>query len=327
LRVLPSYELYQWFSDGPTRVEVKKAKSQLHHFSVDGKSDDGLTLNSYVGCAHRCVYCYAAYEWTPNFYDVVVVRTNSNQLLERELEGWKEPAVDPVFLSSATDCYQPLEGKYRITRKCVETLQKHGVPYCILTKSSSIVRDLDLHASYRDKCIIAWSLTTLDDRVKKTIEPGASTAYGVLRALQVLSERGITTGVNIDPIIPGLTDDSKDLAEIVKQVSQHGAKFVNAAYLRLRPDIWDRLQKLFRDMGRPDVVSLVRSLYFEQPTKLNGYLTIRSDYAKNKLDEIRRTAQGENIDFGFPSGASGSSQCGAVSLTPKQLWVQVPLTV
>ncbi len=122
--------------------------------------------------------------------------------MEKELESWREPSLGPVFLSSATDSYQPLEGRYRLTRKSVEILQSHGVPYYVFTKSASIVRDLDLHASYRDKCMIVWSLTTLDEQLKRVLEPGASTAQGMLKALKLASDRGITAGVNIDPNHP-----------------------------------------------------------------------------------------------------------------------------
>lgn len=129
------------------KVETLEYSGDVYDFEV---ANDRSFCAPYV-TLHNC---YATYEWSPDFYDVVYAKTNAANVLERELVGWKDGEIKPVFIASATDCYQPVEGLLRPTRKCVEVLQKNGVPYYISTKSGSILRDLSLHASYRDKCFI-----------------------------------------------------------------------------------------------------------------------------------------------------------------------------
>ncbi|MGI0036970.1 MAG: radical SAM protein, partial [Nitrososphaera sp.] len=126
-----------WYSGSPT-LESKRSKSLIHPFVVKGY--DGLTINPYQGCHHRCAYCYATYEWSPDFYDKVYSKVNAAEVLEGQLAKWKSQTIRPVMVSSATDCYQPAELRFGLTRKCVEVLQKYNVPYYVFTKSALIER-------------------------------------------------------------------------------------------------------------------------------------------------------------------------------------------
>ena len=158
-----------WYSKKAPEFETKHSKSLLHPFMV--KEHEGLTVNPYQGCHHRCGYCYATYEWSPKFYDKIYAKNNASQILENQLKSWKSKTTDPVMISSATDPYQPAELKYGITRKCIQILQKYNVPYYIFTKSSIIKRDLELHKRYNNNCFIVWSITTCDEKLRRVIEP------------------------------------------------------------------------------------------------------------------------------------------------------------
>jgi DNA repair photolyase len=111
-----------WYSKNSLVFETKHSKSILHPFSVKGHR--GLTINPYQGCQHRCGYCYATYEWSPEFYDKIYAKSNAPEVLESQLKSWKSDTIEPVMISSATDSYQPAELKYGLTKKCIEILQK-----------------------------------------------------------------------------------------------------------------------------------------------------------------------------------------------------------
>lgn len=291
---------YRWWKERVPLIKIKFSRSILHRFSDPIGASEGLTINPYVGCMHRCIYCYATYEWVPEFYDVVQVKVNAPDILSRELSNLKD-RNHPVFIASATDCYQPYEGIYKLTRKCVEVLQKKGVPYIILTKSGSIVRDLDLHARYKDRCIVAWSLTTLDSKVKKIIEPNASSPEGILKALSMFSKAGIVTGINVDPIIPGVNDDEAMLRKLVREVRDNGAKFISASVLRLRDDIWDRMRNLMESKGMVGELEKLKEVYFSDPFKLGYYFLAKQGYVESVMGLVKRLAEESGLSFGFPT--------------------------
>src|ERR1044072_4101442 len=130
-----------WHNGKAPIFEQKESKSIIHPFAV--KNYNGLAINPYQGCGHRCAYCYATYEWSPAFYDKVYAKSNASQVLDKQLAAWKATTIDPVMVSSATDAYQPAELRFELTRKCVKVLQKYNVPYYVFTKSVIIERDLE----------------------------------------------------------------------------------------------------------------------------------------------------------------------------------------
>jgi len=131
--------LSPWYKNSAPIFTAKESKSILHNFFVYGK--EGLTINPYNGCQHRCGYCYATYEWSQEFYDHIYAKINATDLLSKQIQSWKGNIINPVMIASATDAYQPAEIKYSLTRKCVEVLQEFEIPYYIFTKSSLIERD------------------------------------------------------------------------------------------------------------------------------------------------------------------------------------------
>ncbi len=190
-------------------LEEKKSRSIIHPFVI--KSYNGLTINPYQGCSHRCAYCYATYEWSPEFYDKIYAKSNAPEVLERELAAWSSDTVTPVMVSSATDPYQPAELRFQLTRRCVEVLQKYNVPYYVFTKSALIERDLELHRQYRHNCFIVWSITTCNEKKRRIIEPGTPPANKIFKVINKFADSGLCCGVNIDPIIPLVTDTEQEL--------------------------------------------------------------------------------------------------------------------
>ena len=110
------------------------------------------------------------------------------------------------MVSSATDAYQPAEIKYGLTRKCIEILQKYNVPYYVFTKSTNNRKRPPFPSKYKDDCFLVWSITTCDEKVRRVIEPGTPPAHSMFKVIKKFADAGVCCGVNIDPIIPFITD-------------------------------------------------------------------------------------------------------------------------
>lgn len=253
-----------WYSKKAPEFETKHSKSLLHPFMV--KEHEGLTVNPYQGCHHRCGYCYATYEWSPKFYDKIYAKNNASQILENQLKSWKSKTIDPVMISSATDPYQPAELKYGITRKCIQILQKYNVPYYIFTKSSIIKRDLELHKRYNNNCFIVWSITTCDEKLRRVIEPGTPPASVMFEIIKKFTNASIHCGVNVDPIIPLITDSPNNVESILDSSHNAGVCYVFGAVLRLRRDIWERMKIILKLLNiRNGFDEYKRIFGFEEP--------------------------------------------------------------
>jgi DNA repair photolyase len=229
-----------WYSNKAPNLETKSSKSLIHPFAVKGHK--GLTINPYQGCQHRCGYCYATYEWSPEFYDKIYGKSNAPEILESQLKTSKLKSRDPVMVSSATDPYQPAELRFGLTRRCVQVLQKYNVPYYVFTKSAIILRDINLHKEYRDNCFLVWSITTCDEKIRRIIEPGTPPSSIIFNVIKKFIDEGVCCAVNIDPILPLITESETHLERILDNCSKAGARYVFGALLRLRADIWERMK-------------------------------------------------------------------------------------
>jgi DNA repair photolyase len=169
------------------------------------------SLNPYMGCAHRCTFCYVrAFEaradrpWDDRYGSSIRVKTNVAAVLRRELArpSWQR---EPVAVGAATDPYQPAEGRYRLTRACIEALAEAASPFAVITRGPLIVRDIDVlaEASRRAEVSVAFSVPTLDHEIWKRTEPGTAAPRQRLRALSRLVEAGIDARVGMAPILPG----------------------------------------------------------------------------------------------------------------------------
>jgi DNA repair photolyase len=195
------------------------------------------TLNPYRGCTHGCHYCYARryhsqFEMNADdeFASVILVKTNVADVLARELArpSW---TGEYIAVGTATDCYQPIEGHYKLTRHCLEALLRARNPIGVITKGPMIVRDRDLLAelSRAAGCTVYMSVPTVDEDAWRILEPGTAHPLQRLRAVRELTDAGVTTGVLMNPIVPGFSSARAKIERTVKAIADHGARFSAAA--------------------------------------------------------------------------------------------------
>lgn len=202
------------------------------------------SINPYRGCEHGCIYCYArpahAYvDLSPglDFETRLFYKPQAAELLRRELAAPRY-RCKPIALGANTDPYQPIERRYRITRGILETLSEFDHPVMIVTKGAALIeRDLDLLASMAQRRLVsvAISLTTLDIRLKRTLEPRAASPSARVAAMRMLSNAGVPTSVMVAPIIPALTDH--ELERLVETAAQAGCKRAGYVVLRLPHEV------------------------------------------------------------------------------------------
>ena len=214
------------------------------------------SLNPYMGCVHRCTFCYVrAFERRADrpsddrYGTSIRVKVNVARVLGAELArpGWKR---ELVAVGAATDPYQPAEGKYRLTRGCIQAFAAARNPFSIITRGPMIVRDIDVlqHAAPRAEVDVTFSVPTLDPDIWRTPEPGTAPPRQRLRALRMLVDAGIDVGVGMAPVLPGLSDDPALLADVVRAARDAGATGVWCNILHLRPGTREHfLEHLARD--------------------------------------------------------------------------------
>ena len=197
------------------------------------------SLNPYRGCEHGCIYCYArpTHEYLGfsaglDFESKIMVKEDAPELLRQELMSsqW-QPQV--IFMSGVTDCYQPVEARLKLTRRCLEVLAEFRNPVFIITKNRLVTRDIDLLSELaRHGAAAVWlSITTLDAELRKVMEPRTAPPAARLAAIRELAQAGIPVGVNVAPIIPGLTDH--ELPAILQAAAEAGAKATGYTVVRL----------------------------------------------------------------------------------------------
>jgi len=237
--------------DRPTKYTIVYPKTILN--KVDSP-DIGMawSMNSYQGCEHGCVYCYArnthnywGYSAGLEFEQQILVKKNAPQLLEKKLRSPKWEAA-AIMLSGNTDCYQPAEQEFGITRSILEVLWKYRHPVGLITKNKLILRDLDILANLAKERLVrvAVSLTTLNEDTRRMLEPRTATAEQRLRTIQELSAAGIPVNVMLAPIIPGLNDH--EILAIAEAAAAAGATSMGSTIVRLNGDV----SAIFEDWAR-----------------------------------------------------------------------------
>jgi DNA repair photolyase len=228
----------------------------------------GWSLNPYMGCAHRCTFCYVrAFElradrpFDERYGTSIRVKINVAEVLARELAraSWQK---ESIVIGAATDPYQPAEGRYRLTRACLEVLADASNPFSIITRGPMIVRDLDVlaRAARRAAVGVTFSIPTLDEDVWKRTEPSTAHPRQRLRALKELTEAGIDARVGMAPILPGVSDRPEQLADVVRAAREAGATGIWANVLFLRAGTREHfLEALARDW--PEQLPLYEELY------------------------------------------------------------------
>ncbi len=220
-----------------TEVRIEQARTIItRNQSPDLPFD--RSLNPYRGCEHGCIYCYARpshayWDLSPglDFETRLIARSNAAQRLEEEL-GRPGYSCAPINLGANTDPYQPLEREWRITRQCLEVLLRFRHPLTLVTKGALILRDLDLLSELaRQQLVVVYvSLTSLDDGLKRILEPRAAAPVARLRVIRRLRQAGIPVGVLCSPMIPQINDS--ELEQLLNAAQQAGAQ--SAAYMLLR---------------------------------------------------------------------------------------------
>jgi DNA repair photolyase len=228
----------------------------------------GWSLNPYMGCAHRCTFCYVrAFEaradrpWDERYGSSIRVKTNVAAVLRRELarSSWQR---EVVAVGAATDPYQPAEGRYRLTRACIQVFADAASPFSIITRGPLIVRDIDVlaDAARRARVSVTFSVPTLDHEIWRRTEPGTAPPRQRLRALSRLVDAGVEAGVGMAPILPGLSDRPELLADVVREARAAGATGIWANLLYLRPGTREHfLAALSRDW--PELLPQYEQLY------------------------------------------------------------------
>jgi DNA repair photolyase len=254
----------------PTTKFLKDASQSIVSYNKSPDLPFDATLNPYRGCEHGCIYCYArpTHEYLGfsaglDFETRIMVKERAPELLHEELSSprWK-PQI--LSMSGITDCYQPVERRLKLTRKCLAVLANFRNPVYIYTKNSLITRDIDvLKELANHNCISIWiSITTLDTYLRKVMEPRTSPPVSKLSTIEALAKAGIPVGVNVAPIIPGLTDH--ELPKIISAAADAGARFAGQIALRLpwtvAPLFEDWLTRHFPDR-KEKILNRVRDMH------------------------------------------------------------------
>jgi len=221
------------YREEPCKAALNRVRGMMFSWS----------LNPYMGCVHQCTFCYVrAFElradrpFDDRYGTSIRVKVNVAEVLRRELAraSWKP---ETVAIGAATDPYQPAEGRYRLTRACIEALSDAHNPFNIITRGPLILRDIDVlqEASRRANVRVTFSVPTLDERIWRTTEPGTAPPRQRLKVLKRLVDAGVDAAVGMAPILPGISDKPELLREVVKAARGAGATGVWANVLNLRP--------------------------------------------------------------------------------------------
>jgi DNA repair photolyase len=276
------------------RAEYREEPCKVALNRVKGMPFD-WSLNPYMGCVHRCTFCYVrAFERRADrpsddrYGTSIRVKTNIAEVLRAELAraSWRG---EPIAIGAATDPYQPAEGRYRLTRGCLEVLRDAAQPFSIITRGPMIVRDADVlaEASARADVSVTFSVPTIDVDVWRTTEPGTAPPRQRLRALSVLVEHGVRASVGMAPLLPGLSDHPDQIRRVVAAAREAGACGIWANLLYLKPGTREHfLACLARDW--PELVPEYEQLYARR-----AYLAA-ADSAPARA-EVRRLARAYGI--------------------------------
>jgi DNA repair photolyase len=277
-------------------LEVK-AQRVINPVPPQSRMSFRYTINSYRGCSHACAFCFArpTHEYLnlnagEDFERRIVVKVNAVERVRAEVQA-KRWAGELVAMGTNTDPYQRCEGKYRLTRGIVEVLGEARNPFSILTKSTLILRDLDVlaEAAERTRVQTAFSVGTVDDEVWKLSEPGTPHPRRRLEALVKLREAGIPAGVLAAPILPGISDSPAQLDALARALVEAGVEHASPIVLHLRPGVKQEYLSWLAEI-RPDLLERYDQIYGRRsyaPKAIQNEITARF---RTAFDAARRRA-------------------------------------
>jgi DNA repair photolyase len=246
------------YREEPCKIALNRVRGMSFRWS----------LNPYMGCAHRCTFCFVrAFERLADrpsddrYGTSIRVKTNLVDVLQAELarRSWKR---EQVAVGTATDPYQPAEGRWRLTRGAIGELGKAHTPFGLITRGPLIVRDIDVlsFAAGRAEVSVTFSIPTLDRTIWRRTEPGTAPPAQRLRAIRALIDAGVKADVGMAPILPGLSDDPRRMADVVRAARDAGATAIWANVLYLKPGTREHfLDHLARDW--PELLPRYEALY------------------------------------------------------------------
>ena len=258
------------------------------------------SLNPYAGCRHSCVYCFARQFYVKAdhgdrtaFAARILVKENFPDVLRQELgkPSWRG---ESVVLGTATDPYQPAEGRFRLARATLEALLRHANPLSMLTKSPLVLRDVDVLADLARVAAVRvyFSITTVDLDLWRCVEPGTASPFKRLQVLRALRQAGVPAGVLMAPVMPGLTDSVASIEAVAQAAHAHGALFFGAAPLRLMPTVKEHYLEFVSNQF-PDLLARYERAYpgvhapHDYTSALRKRLdTVRARY-RFRADEVR----------------------------------------
>jgi DNA repair photolyase len=243
-------------------------KSALNRVPDAARVPFRWTVNPYRGCTHSCHYCFARafHRYLDlgvgeDFSSKIIVKTNVVEVLRRELSSprW---SGEPVAMGTATDPYQHCEGRYKLTRGVVEAFADFGNPMSMLTKSTMIVRDLDVFLRLAEVADVSVSMSvgTLDEEIRKVVEPGTPPGRRRLEILGRFAQAGIRTSILVAPVLPELTDDDAHLSEVLAEAARAGIGSAAVIPLHVRPGIRDHFVPWLRG-AYPHLADRYEQLY------------------------------------------------------------------
>lgn len=239
------------FESPHTQIFIENSKKIIN--KIESPDLKGMySMNPYQGCEHGCIYCYArntheyyGFSAGLDFESKIIVKENAAQILEHQImhKNWQ---AAPIMLSGNTDCYQPQEKKFELTRKILQVMAKYRHPVSIITKNSLITRDIDILQDLASDNLVhvAISITTLNEELRRVMEPRTASGIKRLKTIEELTHAKIPTMVMTAPIIPGL--NHHEIPALIKAAADHGALSAGMTVVRLNGSIG----KIFEDWLR-----------------------------------------------------------------------------
>ncbi len=263
-----------------------RCKSILNKSGIPGID---YALNPYVGCQHKCQYCYAVFmkRFTKHrepWGDFVDAKINASEVLRHQLKKIKQKSN--ISFGTVCDAYQPIEAKYELTRKCLEVLTYYKHSVSILTKSCLVFRDIEILKKLKD-IEVGFTITTAHDDIRKVFEPNASSVENRFNALEILSQNGISTWVFVAPLLPYFSDSDTALAQIFESSQNAGAGQITFDSLNPYPVVWNK------------IINLIRKFFPAVLDRYNYYYQNKTSYEKQIKSRIDKVGRKFKIKFDF----------------------------
>jgi len=270
-------------------------------------------VHPYTGCGHRCLYCYA----TSYIRDHGRPRPKEELLYRLTRDLRKIPQGALIEMSTSSDPYTPPEDSLGLTRSAIREILSRGYTLLITTKSTLVVRDLDILTRYLGRVAVAITITTLDRRVASVLEPEAPPPDERLKAVRALSRAGVPVAVRVDPVVPYVNDDPSGLERLIRAVAEAGALQVTSSTYKARYDSLARIARSFPEVGER-IVELYRG-----GERVGGYKYLRRDLRLSYVKMVKEIAEYFGLAFqtcreGFPELGTPGYSCDGSSLAKLQ---------